>query len=433
MRILLIAGFSDSEIRDHLTFRKDIGLFKWLIRLFHLPARVGQFRDYGPWVKSMISYFEKRSDIELYVAVPHIRLKESIEEFKLRGVTYFFFFFFFSSFARLVKYYVIWKHLQKSGSFTKKIINRVNPNIVVLSGAENPVTSISILYAREYPRLCLCQTVYTDPDLFKYTAPDKLKEKVEQAIFCDLNYFGVYCRKHYELLNHYTKDKFIFKYNYPPKGTLPEIIAVDKRYDFVNFAATHSLAKGTHDSIKALAIVKRSHPNVTLNIVGGCDASLHAELSKLIKDLDLNNNVVFTPFFEKRKDLFYHIQKSRFAVLPCKVDNISGTMNQSMSRGIPIVVYKTIGTQAFNAEKECALIAEMGDIDSLAKHMITLLDNSDKADELRRNGLWYRKNQMDVSQLNWERMVNSFQLIIDHYNNSTPIPSDLLFDPIRDD
>lgn len=434
MKILLIAGFSDSEVREHLSFRKESKLFHKLIKLFHLPARVGNFSDHASWVRSMIMYFEKRNDIELHVAGPHIRLKKSIEDFELHGVKYHFFRSEFSAFARLVKNYKLWKCIQRSGYFTQKILKQVNPDLVILSGAENPVTSVSILYAKQYPRLCLCQTVYNDPDMHRFSAGDPLKIAVEQAIFSEVKCIGVYCKKHYDLVKQQiANDQFVFKYNYPPRGKLLEPTEITKKYDFVNFAATHGKSKGSYDSIRALALVKKKYPEVTLNIVGGCSEKVKKELLELTYELGLESNVIFTPFFEDRNDLLLHIQQSRFAVLPSKVDNTSGTMSQAMSLGIPIVVYKTSGTPAFNKEKECALIADMDDIKGLAYHMMTLIENLEKAEMLKKNGRWYKENQMETNRKNWERMVNSFQPIIDNYKNGSPILTEGLFNPYTDE
>ena len=432
MKIALIAGFSNEEIRSHLRLKQNNKLFYWMIRLFHLPERVGKNKDHASWINNFIQYFEKRNDIEFHVLGPQIRLKNALEEFEINGIQYHFFRSEWSSFLRIIGKYRIWKCLQRSGKYTRRILDKIKPDLVILSGAENPVTSVSILYAQNYPRLCLCQVVYNDPDRFKYSHPKKLNIAVEQAIFSELKCFGVYCKKHYELLSDQTKDKYIFKFNYPPKGKLLEPTPCEKQYDFVNFAAAHSSAKGTQDSIKALAMVKKHYPNVTLNIVGGCSEELMSELEMLIDELDLKQNVVFTPFFEKREDLFLHVQKSRFAVLPCKLDNTSGTMTQSMLLGLPLIVYKTTGTPNFNAEKECALIAEMDDVEGLSTHMLTLMGDPEKAEKLRVNGRWYKENQVDIARKNWDRLVNSFQAIIDNFKQGTPIPEEGLFDPDTD-
>ena len=203
----------------------------------------------------------------------------------------------------------------------------------------------------------------------------------------------------------------------------------EKEYDFVNFALTMDLRKGFHDSIKALTIIKKTFPDVKLNLVGGCTLEQKEDLVRLVNELDLKNNVVFTSFFEKQTDLFRHIQKSRFAVLPCKMDHISGTMNQSMQLGLPMVVYKTTGTPAFNREKECALIAENSNVEDLAAKMLVLLEHSEKAEELAHNAREFQEKKVEYNKGNGDRLVANMRAIIDNYRNGTPIPQEQLFNP----
>lgn len=429
MKIVFIAAFSNPEIREHLHFRKESKWYRWLIKMFRLPSRVGEFRDYGSWVVSMISDLEKRDDIELHVIGPQIRLKQSIQAFQFRGVTYHFFRSEWTSFLRILNSYGLWKHLQMSTYYTNKILEDVKPDLIILSGAENPAASVSVLASQKYPRICLCQTIYNDIVNGVPLKRNPLIQEMEMDIFKRLEYIGVYCRKHYELLKTHGYRGNILKFNYPLKGKFIEPQFTKKEFDFVNFALNHSSNKGTHDSIKALAIVKKKYPDVTLNIVGGCSDKLRQELDMLISQLDLQNNVVFTPFFERRSDLFLHIQKSRFAVLPCKLDNISGTMSQSMLLHIPIVVYKTMGTQTFNRERRCALVAEMDDVNDLARCMLELMDYPELADELKINGRWYREHKAQMDNDNWNRFVDSFRYIIDAFNGGSPIPQKFLFNP----
>lgn len=433
MKIVLISGFTDTEVRKNLTFTKNNRLFHGLIKLFRLPARVGEFSDLCLWVKSMIHYFESDEGVELHVVGPHIRLNHSVEEFQMRGVSYHYYRQDFSSFLRIIGNYQIWKRLQVCGKRAKRIVDRIEPDIVLLSGSENPVSSVTIFSLSNYPRLCLCQVVYNDPERKN---PNKLIRDCESDVFSSLDYLGVYCRKHYDLLQKQYHAKKIFKFNYPPwniQGIQKPLTPTDKEFDFVNFAFSHSSAKGTPDSIRALAIVKQTHPNVTLNIVGGCSDALREELDELIEDLQLKQNVIFTPFFEKRSDVLLHIRKARFAVLPCKLDNVSGTMLQALKRGLPIVVYETTGTPELNKYGTCALIAKMNDVDGLAKQMISLLEDNRFAEEMKVNARRYcEQNQID-RQKNWEKMVNNFQVVIDNYHKNTPISKDRLFNPLIDD
>ena len=423
MKILLIASFLDEEVRKQDIFKKDSLFFHKLVRFFGLPERVGKLSDHGPWVRSIISFLEKQEDVELHVFGPQIRLKKHLTEFELRGVNYHFYSSEWTSLLRKLKRYRLWKKLQRAGHYTRIVVDKVKPDIVVLSGAENPATS------EKYPRYCLCQTIYNNPERLAYSTPQKINQETEKDIFTHLQYFGVYCKKHYDLLKVMRPDATIFKFGYPSGGKMHDPVETEKLYDFVNFALIHDSRKGTPDSIRALAIVKQKFPNVTLNIVGGCDEGMRLKLENLINDLSLKENVVFTPFFEQRKDVLLHIQKSRFAVLPCKMDHISGTMNQSMQLGLPLVVYKTTGTPLFNRKKECALIAEKDNVEELANHMITLMEHPEKAELLARNARDYQEIIMNQKTQNGAHLVANFKAIIDNFHNDSPIPQEQLFNP----
>lgn len=433
MKIVLIAGFSNPEIREHLEFRKDSHLYKLLIKAFGLPTRVGKFRDYAPWVPGIIAEIEKHSDIELHVIGHQIRLKQSIQTFQLRGVTYHIFQSEWTSLMRKCGNYRLWKRLQRSTNYVRQVVDEVKPDLIVLSGAENPATSIGILASDKYPRLCLCQTIYNNPERSQYGHPQKLIQDMEKDIFRQLNFFGVYSSMHYSLLGKYRPDATIFKFGYPSKGMLLEPSEVKKKFDFVNFALMHGSRKGTPDSIWALAIVKRKYPKVTLNIVGGCDTKGMDQLKALVSELDLGKNVIFTPFFEKRSDLLLHVQMSRFAVLPCKLDHTSGTMSQSMQLGLPLVVYKTTGTPSFNREKQCVLIAEKGNVKELAQHMMSLMENSDLAETLRKNAREFQEKKAEIAKQNGIRLVETFKAVIEKEQQGKGIPQELLFNPEKDD
>lgn len=433
MRILLIAGFLDEEVRKQDIFKKDSLFFHKLVRLFRLPSRVGNLNDHAPWVRSIISFMEKQEDIDLHVFGPQIRLKKHLTEFESRGVKYHFYCSEWTSLLRKPNRYKLWKRLINADFYFKKVITKVNPDLVVLSGAENPATSVSILYADKFPRYCLCQTIYNNPERAKYQTPNNLIQEMEKDIFSKLQFFGVYCKMHYDLLKKMKPDAIIFKYGYPSKGVLIEPSEMEKEFDFVNFALMHGSRKGTTDSIQALAIVKHKFPNVTLNIVGGCDESGRAMMDLMVKELGLEENVTFTPFFERKKDLIMHVQKSRFAVLPCKLDHTSGTMSQSMQLGLPLVVYKTTGTPAFNREKECVLIAEKGNIEELAQHMLTLMEHPEKAEQLAKNAREYQEKRVEYNKGNGDRLVANFKAIIENYQQGTPIPQNQLFNPEKED
>ena len=434
MKVVLLADFSNVEVRRHLHLKEASPLYKGLIRLFRLPQRVGEFSDHAQWIPSIISSIEEDDGFLLHVISPHIRLSRKEEVFEMRGVTYHFFKSEWSSFSRIIGHYGFWKLMQNGGSFVRRAVDEIRPDLVVLSGAENPVIAVSILSLTKYPRLCLCQTIYNNPKRQQYAHPKRLNQELEKEIFAKIPYFGVFSGLHYGLLKKYRPDATVFKYGYPSKGSLLEPSAeIQKQFDFVNFALMHGQRKGTHDSIQALAIVKKEWPNVSLNIVGGCDKGVFIELQNLIKELGLTENVVFTPFFEKKDDLMRHIQKARFAVLPCKLDHISGTMFQAMQLGLPLVVYKTTGTPSFNRKKECVLIATKDDVKDLASKMIILLESPLRAAKLRANAREFQVFRSQEAKENGRRLKLTFKAVVANACHHLPIPNELLFNPEVDD
>ncbi len=426
IKVAMICGFSNSKLRSHLDLKQNRFLFRKVIKLFGLPARVGEYEDFAPWIDGFIAEFERKENIELHIISGHIGLKTKIKEFNENGVYYHLYDDEFTSFLRIIDNAKIWNNLQNSSRIVNGILKNIQPDIVNVVGLENPSVAIPALHIKNIPVFALCQTVYTNPDRKIYSKPKKLNWDLELMFFNKLKYFGVYSRMHRDLLIKNNPDAVIcdFKFLCP---VFPEVISLDKKYDFVNFAMSLDFRKGAHDSLRALALVKKRYHAVRLNLVGGCNAENKQELLQLIEELDLQDNVEFTPFFEKQEDLFQHLQKSRFAVLPCKMDVVSGTMMQAMYYGLPLVVYKTTGTPGFNAVKECSLISEIGNIEALAENMLLLLDNPIKAEHLKSNAKEYVLRETD-NKVIIDRLIADYEAIIEHYHNNTPIPKDLLFD-----
>lgn len=433
IKVAMICHFSNQSVREHLPLDNRI-LYTFVRKLLHLPQKRGTYGDIAPWDTSSIAYLSICENIDLHVISAHSGLKRKVVSFEMDNVHY--------NFVRcdeatMLKYIIpsssLWLKSNPMTPRVRKLVDEIHPDIVVLFGTENAYYSGTVLGIEGYPIFVLQQTVYNNPERKKNNMWSLKNAFTELEIFKKERYFGVFCKLHYDLLRPYSPNSAIFKFGFPSKGTLLEPTPTTKEYDFVNFALTLDLRKGAHDSIRAIAIIKEKYPKVTLNLVGGCTVEQKAELETLVKELGVEDSVVFTPFFEKQSDLFLHIQKSRFAVLPCKVDNIAGTMTQSMQLGLPIVVYKTTGTPGFNREKLCALIAEHSNVDDLAAKMLMLLEQPELGESLRRNAREYQKKRAEHNRHNGERLLANFKAIIDNYRNGTPISVEQLFNPETDE
>lgn len=428
MKAVIITHFSNEEVREHLP-QSALKADNWIRALAGQKSSRYQ-KDFAPWITLLLREFELRSDVELHVIAPYMGLKKDICEFEHKGIYYHFYN------TELFSYYLeslmLWMQkdfmtleYKKNRRVVKQFIDRIKPDVINLLGAENPYYACSVLDIDNIPILSTCQTVYTNPERKKSENVSRRRWEMEEKVFKHIRYFGVSCELYDRLIKKSNSEAINLKTKLP-SSIIPDLSNVSKEYDFVNFAANHCFKKGSQDCIRALAIVKEKHPQIKLNIVGGCTPIIKKELLQLIHDLKLNENVTFSEYFPNHVELFSHLKKSRFAVLPVKLDDIPGTVSQSMKLGLPIVTNRTSGTPLLNEKKECVLLSEINNIQELAENMIRLMDSSQLADSLRENAKEYYDlnydNTMMVSQL-----IDIYKAIKDHFNDKIAIPSNLLF------
>lgn len=424
MKIVWICHFFNPEIREHLSLSNNWIENKIRKAIGKKPAVA--YSDFAPWVTNLIKEFEKFENIELHIISPHRGLKKYKQSFTIRNIHYHFFktdlpilnvsldMFLKKSKFRLNRFLV--------SGFVKKI----QPDIVNLIGAENPYYSIAALDIKNIPVYLSCQTVYSNPLRYEHSTVDQQRWDTEIKIHRHIKYFGCSGRMHRDLVLKNNKNAIVFKMFFPiqnPKG----IVQQDKEYDFVFFASGLNKKKGTEDAIFALQKVKTFFPKVTLNMIGRCSAEYKNHLQNIIDELKLNDNIIFTDSFPKHDDLLTHITKSRFAVLPNKLDVISGTIIESILLDIPVVTYKTTGSPYLNKNGEAVLLANVDDIDTLAQQMIVLMKNPDKAQQLAANARRFVEEEFDNTR-SAKRLLDNYYQVIEHYQNGKEIDQKQLFD-----
>lgn len=424
MKLLLLSPYDNAELRSHLEFKEYNGFLKFIIEKLGLGRKTNSFKDIAPWVGNLIAELETRSDVEIVSVAPHIKLRQKIESFKLGKTTYYFYSSDYSSALRLIKNYRLWKVFQNSGSLVRKIVDDVKPDIIVLFGTENPIISAPILSLTDYPVFCILQTVYNNPDREKFSKPSKFKQQLELDILSHVQNYGMGNPSYRDMIHNLNPKVNALKYLWP-SVRFTEIPTQEKKFDFVNFAFSMDSRKGDEDSIRALAIVKKIYPNVTLNITGGYSSDRKQHLVEIIDELGLKENVSFTPFFEKHEDMLKHVMQARFAVLPIKLDLISTTVREAMYYKIPVVTNRTKGTPELNKEKRCVLLAEINDIDSLAENMLELMRDQNLAETLKDNAYKHLLQQQKENEQKIDHLMVVLKAIYDNKHKQTPIPEEL--------
>lgn len=430
LKVALICHFSNSMVRSHLPL-DDRKMYNCVRQCLGMETKRSEYSDIAAWDTNFINNMKVRDDVELIVISAHSGLKKGMIHFEAEGVQYYFV---RCDRATLLKHLIkspsIWHKLNPMRPVVRRIVRKVNPDIIALMGAENAYYSGTILgLEKEYPIIMKAQTIYNNPDRGKYGTVDVKNAYVERLIFKVLNYVSVTTKMHYQLYREYNKAAYNFYWNFGT--TFHDVVPMqDKEFDFVNFANGMIPSKGFTDVLQAMAIVIKSHPKAKLNLIGSPNKENKAIYDKIILENHLENNVIITPFFEKQSDMFQHLQKSRFAVLPYKLDYIASTTFQAMHYEMPVVVYKTAGTPTLNKEKECVLIADMENVEQLAEKMLELLNNKEKALELCKNAKELVDFKNDGKRIS-DIIMDNFRAIVAHFRFGTPIPKELIYNPLE--
>ena len=286
---------------------------------------------------------------------------------------------------------------------------------------------MTVLDIKHLPIYVSAQTVYSNPARKNFVDGfDQFSWDTELKIHRKERYFGCSGRMHRDLILNNNPNAIIFKYFFPIQKPT-NIVEKPKEYDFVFFAANIIQKKGIEDAIEALSLVKKEKSNITLNVLGFCAPDYKNVLEEKILALGLSENVIFNDYLPLHEDVLQQVKKSRFALLPNKLDVISGTIIESILLDLPVVTYKTTGSPFLNKNGEAILLAEIGNIKTLASNMLKLLDIPELASKLKNNAKAFVEKEFD-NTISAKRLVSNYKAVIDHYYNNIPIPEELLFD-----
>jgi len=416
IKVVWICHFSNKEIRNFLPLSEQ-KLSRILMQIF-TGVSISTKTDFAPWVSALINEFKRINYVELHVIAPHQGLKKLTFEFESSGIHYHFFRPGFS----LVIEKVIKKYIKPNRRYSlnrfliRRFIAKVKPDIVTLIGSENPYYSLSVLDIKQVPVYVLLQTVLSASTNLEqsYLVNTNLLRK-EKEIFQQTRYFGTASPLYHDSVLKINSEAIIFPFRFPTESP-PIIDPAIKEYDFVFFSSQLKPSKGVEDSIEALAIVKKYHKAVKLNIIGSCSSAYKKLLESKVSAAGLNENIIFSEHFPSHLEMFIQVSKSMYALLPHKIDVVASTIREAMFMGLPVITYKTSGTPNLNIEHQTVMLSEIGDITDLAKNMITLMNNQELAQNLANNAknlAMCRYNNTKIAQ----KLVEDYFAIINHYKN----------------
>ncbi len=430
IRVVWLCHFSNAFIREHLElqYNRILGFVK---KLANKPIST-DVPEFANWITNGISEFERIEDVELHIVSPYPHLKTRLQEFTVNGIYYHF----FKNEEDSLRVYFQRRFLGKSVFKYRRnskticsIISKIRPEIVHLFGAENPEYATSVLNVpKSIITIAQLQTLMSDPDFKKnYSIEDSrylYRSKVERDIILKADYIGTRALKYRNIIHEEIKPSAIILNTTLALNEPIVFKECEKCFDFVYFAA--NISKAADLALEAFGLAYQRSQDITLDVIGGYDNATMLMLESIVEKYGIKNAITFEGLLPTHEDVLRQIRKSRFALLPLRVDLTSGTIREAMSNGLPVVTTDTgeLGTQKLNFQRKNALLSPVGDALAMADNMLYLIKDNDLAETLRQNGFQTRleagSNAMTV-----HRYVDAYKACIENKRNNVPLSTEI--------
>ncbi len=132
--------------------------------------------------------------------------------------------------------------------------------------------------------------------------------------------------------------------------------------------------KGPLELVQAVAIVRRQHPNLRLIIVGQGSQEFVDRLKRLIAELELGQNVILTGY---RGDVPRLMRAADIYAMPSDGEPFGLVFLEAMASGLPVIALDNGGTPEVVANGVTGLLSPLGDVESLAVNLQTVVGDVD--------------------------------------------------------
>ena len=393
IKVAWICHFSNKEFNQKLPLKAG-GLFAFLYRLYKGKELSTEVADFGVWNINALNEMKKYTEkVELHIIAPYLHLESKVYEYEEDGICYHFFRSNTMIVGKLYNLFPILYDVHKP-SYTenrfvvKSLISKIEPSIVHLVGAENPYYSLTALDVPLNIKLIVqLQTLMSDPKFFANSPLDRrayeYMANVEKAVIKRADYVGTTIQDYRNIILEYVYPDAKFLDLKLAVGEKIKMIDTKKEYDFVYFA--RSISKAGDWAIESFIEASKIHKGITLLVVGGYSIGEKETYEKLLTDHGVLKNVTFTGELPTHDDVLEAVAKARIALLPIKIDFISGTIREASALGLPVVTSITEGTPLLNEKRQCALLSNGGDHKNMAINMLRVLEDDALAEELVQN------------------------------------------------
>lgn len=302
---------------------------------------------------------------------------------------------------------------------TKKVLKEFKPDIVLLNTMMQPTASVLFLL-KKYPTILFVHgpEIFTTSLLPWYLPVTNYKNgsfKLKDLTFygklsyiynrylCGLLYkFGLKNVDKMVALSNYTFE-FLKKEGYDPiyipnGAKLLKPTPINSKNPSLLYAGRLEKFKGVDDLIKALSIIKKQIPSITLTIAG--TGSYEKNLIQLTHALKLQNSINFLGHLNQ-KQLAEEYKKCTILVMPSTWPETFGKVGiEAMSVGRPVIATNVGGVKDWLIDGINGMLVEPHRPDQIAMKVIKILTNERLLKSMVKSG------QMNAKKFSIENHVN---------------------------
>jgi glycosyltransferase involved in cell wall biosynthesis len=352
-KVVWLCHFSNALVQSKLKVRRNIS-------------------EFAPWIAASIKQLEFSENIELHIISPHEYIS-GVRKFNINNVNYYFYNPFIPIWGRHwpdIFRFDYWSNFYFSKRITKRLVDKIQPDIIHLHGAENAYYSSTVFqFIERYPVILTIQG-FISKTLEQGSKIIGKRIQVENEIIEKIPNAVVRTQSMADELQKRCPQVEQFHLHYPM--LIPEPQKLQKKYDLVFFARI-TKDKGIFDYIKAISKLKRQKQNIRACVIG----SGRMEDFMAIANADgLEENIDWIGFLPSQREVHDVVSQSKICVLPTYHDIISGTIVESLLLGIPVVAYDVGSIHEVNAEEEIVQLAPKGNIKDLVERIRKLLNDA---------------------------------------------------------
>lgn len=214
-------------------------------------------------------------------------------------------------------------------------------------------------------------------------------------------------------VHHLNIDEIFFKKNWS--------LETCEKHSIFTCASAYPL-KGLHVLLEALAIVKRSVPDVKLYAPGFQDPFSKTDfkskfrqqgyekyLMYLITKLGIRDNVVFTGRLTQQQ-MAERMEQSHVMVVPSAIENHSSTLREAMAVGVPSIASYVGGIPETIEHGKNGFLFRHEEYIQLADFILRLFNDDEKAKLFSQNGKNYIRPYLDINK-STEQLVEIYKEI----------------------